>query len=218
MADLRAFNLATVLKSGSHALPSDGSCTMEVAVLAAGFGWTMVNSASDLPACMCRVIGSYVIRLNDALRDHPRQELLAFVPRLTATAGDKGVRRARARHLLETAGRHAAALDLRTYGFDNLSRVVANESEFPDLRNLDRSSTRVARSVAFAARVLDEEPLQAAIWIGDAVARTRLEWSGEAGWRPFIDALDGALRIGPQSPPTETATIRERVRILEGAA
>ena len=33
-------------------------------------------------------------------------------------------------------------------------------------------------------------------------------------WQPYLDALDGALRIGPQAEAIDESLIRERVKVL----
>ncbi|MDH5798931.1 MAG: hypothetical protein OEZ19_10220, partial [Paracoccaceae bacterium] len=43
--------------------------------------------------------------------------------------------------------------------------------------------------------------------------------AGSSGfdWQPFIDALEAALKIGPQAPPIEFAVAEERLSVLPKA-
>jgi hypothetical protein len=88
------------LLSGSHKFPGPdgGTCVNEAAIVAAGFEYRAVRSAEDCPPCFSRVIADYAIRLNDAMPDGLRQELLTpFVTRLAGTADtpEKEIERAR---------------------------------------------------------------------------------------------------------------------------
>lgn len=192
------FNLNTTIKKGSHRLPSDGSCTMEIACLAAGFGWTEVRSASDLPECMSRVIGAYVIRLNDAMPDDQRQRLMAFVPRLTTTRGTDAEEQARAEYLVMNAARPATVAALRSAGLNGHADNVARSGTLGELR----TAARAAREAAWAAA-------RAAAWAAAAAAE-----GGPFDWTPYLDALEGALCIGPQAEQIDADLIRERTRVL----
>lgn len=241
------FCLNTVLKKGSHKLPSEGSCAMEVAVLAAGFGWTEVQSEADLPACMCRVIGAYAIHLNDVMPDAERQKLMAFIPRLTATAGGLNVQHARAEYLVMNAARPAAVAALRAVGLHDHAARVAASVAVADMREAALAARAAISSAAWAeaeARAALSAALSAAraallaVWAAAkaeaAVVAAGAAWAARAAaeaaetaetaaawaeavfdWQPYLDALDGALRIGPQAPDIDTAEIRARVRILE---
>lgn len=88
------------LLSGSHKFPGPdgGTCINEAAVVAAGFEYSAVRNVDDCPPCFSRVIARYAIRLNDAMPDDLRQELLMpFVARLAGTADvhEKEIERAR---------------------------------------------------------------------------------------------------------------------------
>ncbi len=102
------------LLKGSHTFPGPdgGTCANEAAIVAAGFPYRAVNSAKDLPPCFSRMIGTFIIHLNDEWDDEQRQALLPFVFRLAGTADDVVVearRLARAYALLAPSGRIAGA-------------------------------------------------------------------------------------------------------------
>jgi len=97
------------LKKGSHDFPGPdgGTCINEAAIIAAGFQYKKVNSASDCPPCFSRPIAAYAIRLNDSMPDKIRNELLMpFVTRLSGTSDTKDVETARVKYMaIETVKR-----------------------------------------------------------------------------------------------------------------
>jgi hypothetical protein len=214
------FHLNTTIKAGSHKLPSEGSCTMEIACLAGGFGWRGVKSENYLPKCMSRVIGAYVIWLNDAMPDDQRQRLMAFVPRLTSTRGTDAEERARAEYLVMNAGKPAAVVALRSAGLGEHADAVAAAGSIAELEKAVRAA---AETAAETAAVWAARAARAAATATAATARARAvawaaAWAAEGGqpfdWTPYLDALDGALRIGPQADMLDAALIEERTRVL----
>ena len=75
------------LKKGSHEWPgpNGGTCINEAAIVAAGFEYKSVSTASDCPPCFSPVISAYLIQLNDHLNDVDRQQLTRFVTRLSGS-------------------------------------------------------------------------------------------------------------------------------------
>ena len=75
------------LKSGSHEWPgpNGGTCINEAAIVAAGFEYKSVSTASDCPPCFSPVVSAYLIQLNDHLNDVDRQQLIRFVTRLSGS-------------------------------------------------------------------------------------------------------------------------------------
>jgi hypothetical protein len=219
--DTMTFHLNTIIKAGSHKLPSEGACTMEIACLVAGFGWHQIRNENDLPKCMSRVIGAYVIRLNDAMPDDPRQRLMAFVPRLTTTRGTVAEEQARAEYLVMNAAKPAAIAALRSARLHQHADAVAATTTLEELL----SALAVVRSAVAAAHAAADT---AAMWAAEAAmsAKAAAESAKAAAmaamaamsaaydWTPYLDALDGALKIGPQADPIDEALIRERTRVL----
>ena len=85
------------LKNGSHEWPGPGggTCINEAAIVAAGFEYKSVRSASDCPPCFSPVISAYLIVLNDALNHTQRQTLMRFVTRLSGSADTPAVEQQR---------------------------------------------------------------------------------------------------------------------------
>ncbi len=72
------------LKVGSHQFPGrdGGTCINEAALVAAGYPYRRISSASDMPEGFSRPICQFALRLNDDASDLEREQLLPFVTRL----------------------------------------------------------------------------------------------------------------------------------------
>jgi hypothetical protein len=94
------------LKAGSHQFPGPdgGTCINEAAVVAAGFPYRPIRSASQMPECFSRPICEYVMWLNDMALDGDRQRLLPYVTRL-ACADTPEIEKKRAAYLARNARR-----------------------------------------------------------------------------------------------------------------
>ena len=77
------------LLAGSHKFPgpSGGTCFLEAAIVVSGHPYRMVTRYTDVPDDFSLVMSEYLLHLNDALPDEPRQELIRFVPRLLFSCG-----------------------------------------------------------------------------------------------------------------------------------
>ena len=62
-----------------------GTCINEAALVAAGFAYTSIAAASDMPTCFSRPICQLAMFLNDNSTDEQRQRLLSYVTRLACT-------------------------------------------------------------------------------------------------------------------------------------
>ena len=71
-----------ILKSGGHASYADGACLMEAVAYIAG------EKHTDQPKCVSPVLGAFGRRLNDAMTDTERQQLVPLIPKLIGTAND----------------------------------------------------------------------------------------------------------------------------------
>lgn len=93
LTDLCKWNL----KAGSHEWPGPrgGTCINEAAIVAAGFEYKSVATASDCPPCFSPVISAYLIQLNDHLDDVERQQLIRFVTRLSGSRDTDAIEKKR---------------------------------------------------------------------------------------------------------------------------
>lgn len=218
-----------VLKRGSHELPSDGSCAMEVAVLASGFSWSKIRCAHDLPPCFSRVIGGYTIGLNDSMYNEERQKLLKYVTRMGGSADTPVVELNRLEYLVMNAAKPAAVSALMVSG-------LLREAERADATNTIAEFSTVALDcyrrgynsligydyidyVLFnAGKSVDEHDIAlranyiaATIDYASYVAEIKLN---KFDWQPYLDALEGALNIGKQADPIEVKNIERAVKVL----
>ena len=201
------------LKKGSHELPSEGSCAMEVAILAAGYGWAGVQSYKDLPRCMCPVIGVYVIGLNDNMPNDERQRLMAFVTRMSGTKADPETEKMRAEYLIMNAAKPALVSALRVSGQESEARAIEKTKTISEL---DHAAAPAVADAAHAVNAI--YAARYTVCAARAVCAVRAARCAVASdafdWQPYLDALDGALAIGPQAEPIEQAVVSERVKEL----
>jgi hypothetical protein len=227
------FPTEITLKQGSHRLPSEGSCAMEVAILAAGYGWKQVKDISDLPECMSHVIGGYVISLNDSMPDDIRQKLMPFVTRMSGTKASLEIENKRALYLTINAGKHKLKTLLGFYGFDKFHRKIDKCDNALDLCLLsikiedDETFTKefdlpyVRSTLSFIRNYLAHaslsEPEYSTLGAGNLYKLSRIVGRRNFDWGYYIQLLDDVLKIGPQSDPVEVELIKERTKILVNA-
>ena len=107
------------LKNGSHPWPGPGggTCINEAAIVAAGFEYKSIRTASDCPPCFSYVISAYLIGLNDALNHTQRQKLMRFVTRLSGSADTPEIEQARLDYIVIETIRRVLAMTLDAAGF-----------------------------------------------------------------------------------------------------
>jgi hypothetical protein len=210
------------LLRGGHEFPgpSGGTCVNEAAIVAAGFPYRKVRSAADCPPCFSRPIAAYALGLNDAMPDDVRQQLVPFVTRLAGSAGSPEIEAQRAGFIAVETVRRVLPLALRAAGLtDAAARCEA--------------ATTLDEAQAAAAAAAAEAAAEAAVWAARAAA-TAASWAAEAKaeaaeaaaraaeaanvWPEAIAILDGALRIGPQAEPVETAQVVARMEAAKQGA
>ena len=130
------------LKAGSHPFPGKdgGTCINEAALVAAGFDYTPIRAAEDMPECFSRPICRLAMLLNDQACDEDRQRLLPFVTRL-ACADTPEVEKARAAYI----GRHMSRAYTRfpfEKGLEVLEGALALGRQ-ADLFPLDEAKARM---------------------------------------------------------------------------
>ena len=116
------------LLKGGHKFPGPdgGTCINEAALVVAGFPYGMVQEAADLPACFSRPISIYALKINDAMPDDLRQELLMpFVVRLAGSADSHDVECQRAKLIALRTISNILPIVLRLRGF----RALAEKCE-----------------------------------------------------------------------------------------
>lgn len=208
------------LLSGSHEFPGPdgGTCINEAAIIAAGFEYKKVSSASDCPPCFSRPISSYAIYLNDKMPDALRQKLLMpFVMRLAGSADTPDIERQRAEYLLVGFIREILSIPLRGWKediADQFAAVQTLEQAHEAIRAFalafDRAGTgALARALAFD-RSLDSARARAFALDIDRALDSALDIDQEI-FEAAVLLLDGALKIGKQAEPLEMACVADRM-------
>ena len=207
------------LLSGSHPFPGPdgGTCINEAAIVAAGFEYCSVSSADDCPPCFSRVLSAYAIVLNDNLTDDRRQSLLMpFVTRLAGTADSDEIEWQRFDYIMLGFVRMVLPITLRGWqddlaaeceavtGYDQAISVVNKIGALDLALDLDLAlalDLDLARDLALAlARDLARDL---------ALARD-LDIAAVA-------LLEGAMKIGNQAEPIETAVVERRMEAIKSA-
>ncbi|MDH5797699.1 MAG: hypothetical protein OEZ19_03970 [Paracoccaceae bacterium] len=217
------------LKAGSHNLLS-GVNILEAEVVLAGYQRKPIRNSDDLPPCFSRVICDYVTGINDAMPHAERQKLKVFLGRLNGTRGTRKVEHARAECLVMVTAKPAAVSALHSVGLHKYADAVEAATTLVELEVAGWSAAKAAKAAKngssavwpaaiaaeWANRATDSAEVAAA-----AAAEWVVRWGGvgsyQYDWQPHIDALEAALKIGPQAPPIKPIVARERLRALREA-
>ncbi|MDH5797701.1 MAG: hypothetical protein OEZ19_03980 [Paracoccaceae bacterium] len=215
------------LSTDPHNLPP-GVTILEDEVVLAGFPRKPIRNSGDLPKCFSRVLADYLIVLNDAMSDDERQKLTAFLGRLAGTRGTREEECARAECLVMLGAKPAAVSALHSVGLHKHADAVAVATTLAELQAAAKAAD-LAERVIRAAVSSDLASAVASARSARAAAETAAEWMAAAAdtaavsaaraaaaaavkavevlgssgydWQQAIDALDAALKIGPQAPP-----------------
>jgi hypothetical protein len=222
------------LLAGGHKFPGPdgGTCINEAAVVAAGLPYRLIRFACDCPPCFSRTISEYAIRINDAMPDDLRHELLMpFVMRLAGTADTRAVERARADVMVVRTVNTILPIVLRLHKLEahttRCERVFTrNEAYLEAGRVREVLSTATTAYIAAAAKagVPERKAYYAAgaasmavadVTISAAVAACVTYNPSRDIWTKAVDILDAALRIGRQTEPVEVATVVSRMDVAK---
>jgi len=204
------------LLTGSHEVPGPdgGTCINEAAIVAAGFEYKGVRSATDCPLCFSRPISAYAIALNDAMPDDLRQRLLTpFVTRLAGTADTPEIELRRAEFILTGLVRDVVSIPLRGWKDD----LAVQFGAVTTLEEAEQACNALARALDLdlaCALDLDVARARALARILDValdVARARALDVALEIFETAARLLDGALRIGNQAEPLDYALVSCRM-------
>lgn len=145
------------LLHGSHEFPgpSGGTCINEAALVAAGFDYRSVGSASDMPACFSRPISQFAIRLNDSFSDTDRQRLIPFVTRLAGSADTPEIELRRVEYLIRSLVNVMFSRMMKAFGRDDLAQACANARTMEECRETSRAAAYADAAAAAAAARLE---------------------------------------------------------------
>ena len=144
------------LLKGSHGFPGPdgGTCINEAAIVAADFKYRAVKNADDCPPCFSRPISAYIIRINDAMPDDLRQELLMpFVTRLAGTADKPEIEIARAQLMAIRTVRDVLPMALHAPGLARCAAAAyaADAASYAAAATSSTSTADAAAATAAAA-------------------------------------------------------------------
>ncbi len=204
------------LKSGSHDFPGPdgGTCINEAAIVAAGFEYKSVSSAHDCPPCFSRPLSSFALMLNDSMPNDLRNKLLKpFVTRLAGTADTPEIERERMTFMIVQIARRMVAPALEGLAPPSL---VARWKACETLEDVQACARARALDLALdLARALDlaldldlARALDLALARALDLARAR---ALDKFWGEAVAILDGAMAIGRQAEPLDTALVLERM-------
>ena len=203
------------LLSGSHEFPGPdgGTCINEAAIVAAGFEYKSVGNADDCPPCFSRVLSRYAIQLNDRLPDDQRQKLLTpFVTRLAGTADSSEVERMRAEFLVLGLVRDVVTIALSGWMDESANDLARVKTTSEAAAAVKRLGTKLIGALALdLARALALARARARAL---ALARARdldLDLDLAQVNIAAVNLLDGAMKIGKQAEPIETALVCQRM-------
>jgi hypothetical protein len=219
------------LLSGSHKFPGPdgGTCLNEAAVVAAGFEYRAVQTASDCPLCFSRPIAAYAIGLNDSMPDDLRQQLLMpFVTRLAGTADTSAKEIERTSYIAIQTIRRILPISLRAIGLYEHADWCAKASELnaaiaaaaaavAATRRYDNAAAAVAAATSAAAGHASATSAAA----GYAAAAAEAAGYAAAREEIFLIAaaiFDEAIRLGNQAEPIETVLVARRMEAIKQRA
>jgi len=193
------------LQKGSHRSPKAGLCAMEM------IAFMERLPHSDAPACTCPVIAAYVRVLNDEMPDRLRPRLLPYLsPLVGSVAPDYEVGRAQffasvAREFAADAAAYAAdaAADAAAYAdyAAYAATYAATYAHAAAAADAARAAADAARAAAYAHADAAAARAVAAAHAAAAAAAARgaaYTVGVDAIWQRALDAIDGALAIGPE--------------------
>ena len=234
------------LKTGSHEWPgpSGGTCINEAAIVAAGFAYKSISSASGCPPCFSPAISAYLIGINDAMDHAQRQKLMRFVTRLSGSADTPAVEQQRLKYIVIETVRRILSMTLGAAGFcddaaacravctigdavvvsaiANGHLAAASNARYRDTYNTAKS----AYDAAFAAQggSMGSESTQAAIGCAIYAVRAAFVTGHEAAKKAdaakaviydhCIAIAEGALAIGNQATDIDAALVVARMNAI----
>ena len=206
------------LLGGAHDFPGPdgGTCINEAAIIAAGFKYRRVDSASDCPPCFSRVISQYALCLNDYMPDATRQELLLpFVLRLAGTADTPQVELKRAEYIALHTIKRILPVALRSTG------LAAHAEACEEARDITAAAyaAAAARAAAYDAAVV--RAADAAARAAAAAAAADAAYAADAHavvWRSAVQILSDAIELGNSGTEFDLGLVKERFELARELA
>lgn len=217
------------LRRGNTDHPANGACLFDAGM------WLVYGRIGDEPPCSCPVIRRYGIGLNDNMDDEQRQLLKPFILRIVGNR-DPAAEPERLHYIVLETARQVVPLALERWpehqtalrglpdgaSFNQIKKVCKNAAAEVAADDADGSAsasasayaTYTSADAASASASADAAYTSASTYAADAaeVAATYATYTSAAAvWPIAISILDGALRIGRQSPEFDEAEVRRSV-------
>jgi hypothetical protein len=193
-----------VLRSGTHASPSDGVSLMEAVSALAGEPW------SNSPSCTSPVIAAYARSLSNWLPDDERQRLKTYIRRLVGTVEpDLELRRAFA--CADAAVRVFAPLAFATAG------LVEEAARLGTLAPVDGGSAWSAAEAAEAAESAARSAAASAAWSAAESMRSAAE-SARSAAQSAAAAGRSAAQLAAAESERSAESAQAAARLAERAA
>jgi hypothetical protein len=189
------------LRQGKTDHPRNGACLFDAGM------WLVYGRIGDNPPCSCPVIRAYATGLNDRMDDAARQLLKPFILRVVGNR-DPAAEPARRMHIVAETARRVVPL---AFGPALAAEMRALPDDYGAIRRLMLRARAYARAKAARDATNAASAVYSAAWAGDTAAAA----DHVAAWPEAISILDGALRIGKQSPEFDPADIRAAVAAFE---
>lgn len=194
------------LVSGSHNIygPGGATCVAETAIVAAGFKYRRIGSARHCPACFSRPIVAYAIRLNDAMSDELRQELLIpFIYRLAGTADTPEIELERGKFMVIEGVRRIASLLCDEAGLSDIAKKCREATTIDQCRAIApqiRKALKVDASIhAASAAVTAAGTYAEPVFYAGGAAYAACAAAKKETFRIAVEILDAAIRMGKHS-------------------
>lgn len=218
------------LLSGSHLWPGPhgGTCINEAAIVVAGLPYKSVSSPKDLPPCFSKVIGAYLIGLNDNMADGPRQRLIEFAPLLSGSADTAVMERLRLEYIVMETVRRIVSMAMDTAGLSDHAAACREVKTLDESIRVSVCAAKEAKAAAFAANtdgafkaahaaVCASNGAAFAAYAAAYAAKAAAYVSDTAINDHCLDIVRGALAIGDRAQPIETGLIIKRVSEIRRA-
>jgi hypothetical protein len=209
------------LLRGSHEYPgpSGGTCINEAAIVVAGLPYKSVSSPADLPPCFSRVIGAYLVAINDSMSDGARQRLIEFAPRLSGSADTPEVEQQRLEYIVVETVRRIVSMAMEAAALGDHASKCRAVTTFDEARLVAADAANAANAAdaadaAYAANGAKAANAAASAYAANAAKAAngaKAAYAADAAIDDHcIEIVRGSLAIGNQAASIETALIVSR--------
>lgn len=223
------------LRKGNTDHPANGACLYDAAK------WIVYGQIGDDPQCACPIIRHYAINLNDSMDNETRQLLKPFILRIVGNI-DPASEAERLHYIVLETARRITPLMLEAAGLAKdafVLRSLPDDATFSTIKDAAYTAARASYApthpiahtatctiaytatctIGHAADYAAIYTARATTYAADAATYAAHTTTDVAAyiWPIVIEILDGALRIGKQSPEFDEAEVRQAVEHFKRA-